>query len=71
MRVRGLPAWFLRRAYYLLQMPGWGRKLRIVIDWTLALLFRPDIVRISLDGETVSRLCEVAASRAPMTPGPR
>jgi NADH dehydrogenase len=51
-RVRGLPAWFLRRTYYLLQMPGWGRKLRIVIDWTFALFFRPDVVKVSLDHES-------------------
>ena len=49
--VRGFLAWFVRRTYYLLQMPGWGRRLRIMIDWTFALLFRPDIVKISLDSE--------------------
>jgi NADH dehydrogenase len=51
MRVRGLPAWFVRRTYYLLQMPGWRRRLRIMIDWTFALLFQPDIVKVSLDSE--------------------
>jgi NADH:ubiquinone reductase (H+-translocating) len=50
-RVRGVLAWFVRRTYYLLQMPGWGRRLRIMIDWAFALLFRPDIVKISLDSE--------------------
>jgi hypothetical protein len=24
-RVRGVPAWFIRRSYYLMQMPGWRR----------------------------------------------
>src|SRR5207302_10799125 len=57
-RVRGVLAWFVRRTYYLLQMPGWGRRLRIVIDWTFALLFRPDIVKISLDSEAVAVLRE-------------
>ena len=51
-RVYGLPAWFVRRTYYLLQTPGWGRRLRIVIDWTFALLFRPDVVKVGLDSET-------------------
>ena len=55
-RVRGFLAWFVRRTYYLLQMPGWSRRLRIMIDWTFALLFRPDIVKISLDSETASLL---------------
>jgi NADH dehydrogenase len=54
-RVRGVLAWFVRRTYYLLQMPGWRRRLRIMIDWTFALLFRPDVVKISLDSEAVER----------------
>ncbi len=61
-RLRGFPAWFVRRTYYLLQMPGWGRRLRIMIDWTFALLFRPDIVKISLDSETALLLREVVAT---------
>src|SRR6185295_6248682 len=30
-RVRGVLAWFVRRSYYLSQMPGWTRRLRIKI----------------------------------------
>jgi NADH dehydrogenase len=61
LRVRGVVAWFLRRSYYLLQMPGWRRRLRIMIDWTFALLFRPDIVKISLDSEAAWLLREAEA----------
>jgi len=39
--VRGSLAWLVRRTYYLMQMPGWGRRLRIMIDWFFALLFPP------------------------------
>jgi NADH dehydrogenase len=60
-RVHGILAWLVRRTYYLLQMPGWTRRLRIMIDWTFALLFRPDIVKISLDSETAALLREAAA----------
>jgi len=63
-RVRGVFAWFVRRTYYLLQMPGWSRRLRIMIDWTFALLFRPDIVKISLDSEAALILREAAAGGA-------
>jgi NADH dehydrogenase len=63
-RVRGLPAWFIRRTYYLLQVPGWGRKLRVMIDWTFALLFRPDVVKVGLDSETALLLREVALGDA-------
>jgi NADH dehydrogenase len=60
-KVRGVLAWFVRRTYYLLQMPGWGRRSRIMIDWTFALLFRPDVVKISLDSEAALLLREAAA----------
>jgi NADH dehydrogenase len=48
MRLTGFPAWWLRRTYYLFQMPRWDRRLRIVLDWTVALFFRPDITRVDL-----------------------
>ena len=67
-RVRGVLAWFVRRTYYLLQMPGWRRRLRIMIDWTFALLFRPDVVKISLESEEVERRREAASTRP--VPGP-
>jgi NADH:ubiquinone reductase (H+-translocating) len=47
-RLRGFIAWWLRRSYYLLQMPRWDRRLRIVVDWTVALFFRPDITKVDL-----------------------
>jgi NADH dehydrogenase len=48
LRLTGFFAWWLRRTYYLFQMPRWDRRLRIVLDWTIALLFRPDITRVEL-----------------------
>jgi NADH dehydrogenase len=63
-RVRGVLAWFVRRTYYLLQMPGWGRRLRIMIDWAFALLFRPDIIKIDLASETALFLRNAAAGAA-------
>ena len=44
----GFPAWWIRRTYYLFQMPRWDRRLRIVLDWTVALFFRPDITKVEL-----------------------
>lgn len=49
-RVRGFLAWWVWRSYYLWQMPRWERRLRIVIDWTIALLFRYDVVKLELFG---------------------
>ena len=48
LRLTGFPAWWLRRTYYLFQMPRWDRRLRIVLDWTVALFFRPDVTRVDL-----------------------
>jgi NADH:quinone reductase (non-electrogenic) len=47
-RLTGFFAWWLRRTYYLFQMPRWDRRLRIVLDWTVALFFRPDITKIDM-----------------------
>jgi NADH dehydrogenase len=41
-RWRGLPAWLIARTYHLLLMPGLGRKLRLLTDWNVALLFGRD-----------------------------
>jgi len=49
-------------------MPTWRRRLRIVIDWSFALLFRPDVVKISLETEEVEHRFEPATARP--APGP-
>jgi NADH:ubiquinone reductase (H+-translocating) len=41
-RWHGRPAWFIARTYHLLLMPGMGRKLRLLMDWNVALLFGRD-----------------------------
>lgn len=41
-RWRGFPAWLIARTYHLLLMPGLGRKLRLLLDWNVALLFGRD-----------------------------
>ena len=42
-RWRGLPAWFIGRTYHLLLMPGVGRRLRLLADWNVALLFGREV----------------------------
>ena len=49
-KVRGFIAWWVWRSYYLFQMPRFERKLRIVLDWTVALFFQYDIVKLDLFG---------------------
>jgi len=38
-RLRGLPAWAMWKFYYLLQLVGWQNRLRVALNWLLALLF--------------------------------
>jgi NADH dehydrogenase len=45
-KIRGFPAWFLHRTYHLAYMPTVSRKVRIAMDWTVALLFPRDIVQL-------------------------
>jgi NADH dehydrogenase len=40
----GFVAWWLFRTIYLMKLPGFERKLRVAIDWTLDLFFQRDIV---------------------------
>jgi NADH dehydrogenase len=48
-QLRGFPAWWAWRSYYLLQMPGWRRRLRVMLDWTVALFFHNDVVKLVVD----------------------
>ena len=45
-RLTGLPAWLLWRAYYLMQMPTLGRKVRIWVEWTWSMFFAADITHL-------------------------
>jgi NADH dehydrogenase len=41
-RWSGFPAWLIARTYHLLLMPGMGRRLRLLVDWNVALAFGRD-----------------------------
>jgi NADH dehydrogenase len=43
-KLRGWPAWFMHRTYHVSRVPTFNRKVRVVLDWTLALFFRRDVV---------------------------
>jgi NADH:ubiquinone reductase (H+-translocating) len=46
-KLRGLPAWFMHRTYHMSRIPSFARKVEVVADWTLAFLFRRDVVALS------------------------
>jgi NADH dehydrogenase len=46
LRLRGFPGWWVTRTYHLYQLPLFSRKLRVVVDWTVGLFFRRDVVEL-------------------------
>jgi NADH dehydrogenase len=38
-KLRGFPAWVMWKFYYLLSLIGWRNRLRVALNWLLALLF--------------------------------
>jgi len=50
LQLRGFLGWFVARTYHLYQLPLASRKLRVVMDWTISLFFRRDIVELSVLG---------------------
>jgi NADH:ubiquinone reductase (H+-translocating) len=43
-KLRGIVAWFMHRTYHVSRMPTFNRKVRVLTDWTTALLFRREVV---------------------------
>jgi len=48
LRFSGFLAWFIWRTVYLLKLPGWERRIRVALDWTLDLLFRRDLTQLKV-----------------------
>ena len=46
LRLRGFLGWWVTRSYHLYQLPLAQRKVRVVVDWTVSLFFRRDIVEL-------------------------
>ena len=64
LRLAGLPAWLLWRAYYLSRMPTLGRKFRIWVEWTWSMFFAADITHLRF-----TRTSE--ADREPLSQNPQ
>ncbi|HEY6292248.1 MAG TPA: NAD(P)/FAD-dependent oxidoreductase [Terriglobia bacterium] len=46
LRFSGIIAWWMWRSIYLSKLPGLQKKVRVMIDWTLDLIFSKDIVQL-------------------------
>jgi NADH dehydrogenase len=47
-KISGFLAWWLWRTIYLMKMPGWGRRLKVAVSWTLDLFLPAELVNLSL-----------------------
>jgi len=45
-KLTGFPAWFMHRTYHMSRIPSLNRKVRVLVDWTLALLLRREVVSL-------------------------
>ena len=55
MRFSGIIAWWLWRGIYLSKLPGFPKKVRVALDWTLDLFFSKNIVQLpTLTSPTIS-----------------
>jgi NADH dehydrogenase len=61
---RGFPAWFLARTYHMANMPGLQRKARLLVDWTVALLFSRDASELGQIGNPPELERDVAGAVA-------
>lgn len=47
-KLSGLPAWLIWRAVYLAKLPGFDRKIRVLMDWLLDTILPRDITQVRI-----------------------
>ncbi|WP_433347401.1 NAD(P)/FAD-dependent oxidoreductase [Micromonospora sp. CA-111912] len=45
-KMTGLPAWFMHRTYHMSRIPSFNRKVRVVVDWSLAFFLKREVVAL-------------------------
>ncbi len=55
LKFQGFIAWWLWRMFYLANMPTAKKKLKVMIDWTMDILFKPDVAMIKRFTEEAKR----------------
>ncbi|HET6212542.1 MAG TPA: NAD(P)/FAD-dependent oxidoreductase [Micromonosporaceae bacterium] len=45
-KLKGFAAWFMHRTYHMSRIPSLNRKIRVIVDWTLALFLRREVVSL-------------------------
>ncbi|ATO14972.1 NADH dehydrogenase FAD-containing subunit [Micromonospora sp. WMMA2032] len=45
-KMTGWPAWFMHRTYHMSRIPSFNRKVRVVVDWSLAFFLKREVVAL-------------------------
>ncbi|MEV4494784.1 NAD(P)/FAD-dependent oxidoreductase [Micromonospora arborensis] len=45
-KMTGWPAWVMHRAYHMSRIPSFNRKVRVVVDWSLAFFLKREVVAL-------------------------
>ncbi|MGI5147653.1 NAD(P)/FAD-dependent oxidoreductase [Plantactinospora sp. CA-294935] len=69
-KLKGLPAWFMHRTYHMSRIPSLNRKVRVVVDWTLAFVLRREVVALGQLHDPREEFVE-ASTAAGSRPGDR
>jgi NADH:ubiquinone reductase (H+-translocating) len=68
LRFSGLPAWLLWRGVYLWKLPGPQKRLRVLLDWTVELLFPRDIALTAAERHPAPPIDRGTTPAVPRTP---
>jgi NADH dehydrogenase len=68
LRFSGFFAWWLWRTIYLAKLPGIEKRLRVLIDWTLDLIFSKDLVQYATGRSPVMSVKGEASTRVDALP---
>ncbi|MEU1126719.1 NAD(P)/FAD-dependent oxidoreductase [Streptomyces sp. NPDC005899] len=69
-KLKGYPAWLMHRVYHLSRVPTFNRKARVLAEWTLAGLFKREIVSLgSLEHPRAEFALAAGGHAHPQRPG--
>jgi NADH dehydrogenase len=55
-QVQGFLAWWIWRNYYLASLPTLHKKIRVLVDWIIDMLFRSDVTMLKTFSEEQRRI---------------
>ncbi|MGC4804349.1 NAD(P)/FAD-dependent oxidoreductase [Micromonospora sp. DT233] len=64
-KMTGLPAWFMHRTYHMSRIPSFNRKVRVLVDWTLAFFLKREVVALGQLHDPREEFVEASLPAAP------